>query len=346
MHVSDYDYELPASRIAQVPAEPRDSARLLVSRSGSPLEHRFIRDLPDLLEPGDLVVVNDTKVLPARLLLERSTGGAVEVLLLEPADEASRRWSALVRPGGRLRQGEFLRHPATGREVLFHGRFDDGDTFEVELCHDGDALEFVQSIGRLPLPPYLSGVIDDDDRYQTVYARRPASTAAPTAGLHITHELMDRMRDRGIGFATVELVVGVDTFRPIQTEDPREHVIHSEFYSVPTETMERVEAARRVVAIGTTAVRSLESVAAFGELTGRTQLFIHSGFEWKVVDVLLTNFHMPRTTLLLLVDSFVDGGWREIYDVALDHEYRFLSFGDAMLLERRSGIAHERRGRP
>ena len=335
MHVSDFDYELPADRIAQTPVEPRDLARLLVDRGPGHYDHRRVRDLPEYLEPGDLVVVNDTKVLPARLNLLRSTGGAVEVLLLEPVDEDSRRWEALVRPGGRLKECEFLRHQRTGAEVLFHGRRGNGDSFEVELCHDGDALGFIEGIGKLPLPPYVTEDVDDMDRYQTVYARRPASTAAPTAGLHLTQELIRKLRDKGVEFASVELVVGVDTFRPIQTEDPREHEIHSEFYSVPESTLDLADKADRVVAIGTTAVRSLESVATFGESTGRTQLFIHGDYEWKTVDLLLTNFHMPRTTLLLLVDSFTGGGWREIYATALAHDYRFLSFGDAMLLERR-----------
>ncbi|MFM8856850.1 MAG: tRNA preQ1(34) S-adenosylmethionine ribosyltransferase-isomerase QueA [Actinomycetota bacterium] len=335
MHVSDYDYELPADRIAQTPVEPRDLARLLVDRGLGRYDHRRVRDLPEYLEPGDLVVVNDTKVLPARLNLQRSTGGAVEVLLLEPIDENSRRWEALVRPGGRLRDGEFLRHLGSGSEVVFCGRRGNGDSFEVELCHDGDALGFIERIGKLPLPPYVTEDVDDMDRYQTVYARRPASTAAPTAGLHLTQDLIQTMRNQGVEFASVELVVGVDTFRPIQTEDPREHEIHSEFYSVPESTLERAEKADRVVAIGTTAVRSLESVATFGELSGRTKLFIHGEYEWKIVDLLLTNFHMPRTTLLLLVDAFTSGGWRDIYATALAHEYRFLSFGDAMLLERR-----------
>jgi S-adenosylmethionine:tRNA ribosyltransferase-isomerase len=335
MHVSDFDYELPADRIAQTPVEPRDLARLLVDRGPGRYDHRRVRDLPEYLEPGDLVVVNDTKVLPARLNLLRATGGAVEVLLLEPIDEESRRWEALVRPGGRLKEGEFLRNHRTGAEVLFHGRRAHGDSFEVELCHDGDALSFIEGIGTLPLPPYVTEGVEDMDRYQTVYARRPASTAAPTAGLHLTRELIQKMRDKGVEFASVELVVGVDTFRPIQTEDPREHEIHSEFYSVPDSTLELAEKAERVVAIGTTAVRSLESVGTFGEMNGRTQLFIHGDYEWKMVDLLLTNFHMPRTTLLLLVDAFTGGGWREIYATALAHEYRFLSFGDAMLLERR-----------
>lgn len=336
MHVSDFDYELPQERIAQSPAEPRDSARLLVDRGEGRYDHRFIRDLHEYLRPGDLVVVNDTKVLPARLDLQRSSGGSVEVLLLEPLDELSRRWTALVRPGGRLKSGELLRQIDTGDDVEFVGRAIDGDTFVVELCHDGDALRFIERNGRLPLPPYLTAEVKDMDRYQTVYARRPASAAAPTAGLHLTEELMGRIRAIGARFAPVELVVGVDTFRPIQTDDPRQHAIHSEFYSVPQSTMDLVESAERVVAIGTTAVRSLESVATFGELSGRTQLFIHRGYEWKCVDLLLTNFHMPRTTLLLLVDAFTDGAWRGIYETALEREYRFLSFGDAMLLERRS----------
>lgn len=335
MHISDFDYDLPEHRIAQVPVEPRDSARLLVACGSGPVQHRLVRDLPDHLESGDLLVVNDTKVLPARLKMQRSSGGAVEILLLEPLDDGSHRWSALVRPGGRLKEGEFIRHPATGAEVLFRGRIGDGDTFEVELCHEGDALDFIGGFGTLPLPPYVTADVDDLNRYQTVYARRPASTAAPTAGLHLTHSLLEELGRRGVLIATVELVVGVDTFRPIQTEDPREHSIHSEFYSVPPQTADLVAEARRVVAIGTTAVRSLESLATFGQSTGRTQLFIHRGYEWKVVDLLLTNFHMPRSTLLLLVDAFTGGRWREIYDTALVNGYRFLSFGDAMLLERR-----------
>ena len=335
MRISDFDYELPEDRIAQAPIEPRDAARLHVSLGDGPYEHRNIRDLTDYLHEGDVVVVNDTKVLPARLNLRRSSGGAVEVLLLEPADGDSRRWSALVRPGGRLRQGEFLRHESTGSEVIFLGRRGDGDTFDVELCNDGDPLGFIEKIGSLPLPPYVTSEVSDERRYQTVYARRPASTAAPTAGLHFTADLMRRLRERGVRFAPVELVVGVDTFRPIQTEDPREHVIHSEFYSVPSSTADIVAESERVVAIGTTAVRSLESVATFGELSGRTQLYIHRGYEWKTVDLMLTNFHMPRTTLLLLVDSFTNGDWRDIYQAALELGYRFLSFGDAMLLGRR-----------
>jgi S-adenosylmethionine:tRNA ribosyltransferase-isomerase len=337
MHLSEFDYELPESRIAQTPAEPRDSARLLVDRGGAGVDHRHVRDLGDYLEPGDLMVVNDTRVIPARLLVQRSTGAQVEVLLLEALDDDSRRWTALVRPGGRLREGEILHHRESGLEVSFVGRSLDEGSFEIELNHDGDALAFLERCGQMPLPPYLKASQNSsatDERYQTVYSRRPASAAAPTAGLHLTHSLLDSLRAKGVGIAQVELVVGVDTFRPITEEDPLRHSMHSEFYSVSAEVMDRVQKAKRVVAIGTTAVRSLESAAQFNELTGRTKLYIHRGFHWQAVDLMMTNFHMPRTTLLVMIDAFIGSRWREIYQTALDDEYRFLSFGDAMLLNR------------
>jgi len=337
MHRSEFDYELPQTRIAQVPVEPRDSARLLVDRGSSGVEHRQVRDLVDYIEPGDLLVVNDTRVIPARLRLQRASGAQVEILLLETADPESRRWTALVRPGGRLREGEIVHHQSTGSEVAFLGRSVDDGSFEVELGHDGDVLRFLERCGQIPLPPYLEGSHEGsaiNERYQTVYARRPASSAAPTAGLHFTHELFDALRARGAEIASVELVVGVDTFRPISEDDPLQHRMHSEFYSVLPEVMDQVQRAKRVVAIGTTAVRSLESAAHFDALSGRTKLYIHRGYEWKIVDLLMTNFHLPRTTLLVMIDAFVGGRWRDMYRTALEHEYRFLSFGDAMLLNR------------
>jgi len=337
MQLSDFDYHLPAARIAQVPAEPRDSARLLVDRGAAGVAHHRVRDLADFLEPGDLLVVNDTKVLPARLLLRRSTGAQVEVLLLEALDPESRRWSALVRPGGRLRENEILRHEESSAEVLFGGRGDEDGIFTVELCHAGDVLDFLARCGRMPLPPYLDSdelPADVADRYQTVYARRPASAAAPTAGLHLTSELLADIRSVGVEVAAVELVVGVDTFRPITEMDPLRHSMHSEFYDVPSKVMDQVGRARRVVAVGTTAVRSLESAARSGELTGRTSLYIHRGFDWRVVDLMMTNFHLPRTTLLVMIDAFIGSRWRDLYEIALESDYRFLSFGDAMLLNR------------
>ncbi len=339
MRVSDFDYELPEDRIAQTPVEPRDSARLLVAGPHGSVEHRHVSDLHSLLRPGDLLVLNETRVIPARLRLRRATGGAAEVLLLEATDPARRRWEALVRPGGKLRVGELLHH---GGEPLVRvgERTAAGDTFFVELIGDEDPLTMLGEHGEMPLPPYITTRLADPDRYQTVYARQPASAAAPTAGLHFTSELFERLADAGVRTATVELVVGLDTFQPITTDDPLDHPMHTERYRVPPETMAACRragaAGGRVVAVGTTAVRALESAAATGELSGRTELFIHRGFEWQVVDMLLTNFHLPKTTLLMMVDAFVGPRWRDLYAEALRAGYRFLSFGDAMLLERAS----------
>ncbi|MEY2967365.1 MAG: S-adenosylmethionine:tRNA ribosyltransferase-isomerase [Actinomycetota bacterium] len=334
MHISEIDYDLPERLIAQEPVEPRDSARLLVSLVRGERRHLKISDLPSLLGPGDVVVVNDTRVLPARLRLERRTGGAAEVLLLEARDAEHREWEAMIRPARKLRTGETLTR--FGRPVVEVGeRTEAGDTFVVTIVVDNPD-DFVERHGEMPLPPYIRRVIDDNERYQTVYSRRPASAAAPTAGLHFTTGLMAELEERGVTFARVELVVGLDTFKPVSAENPLDHQIHTEWYSVPPETVDACRGARRVVAVGTTAARALESTAATGRSEGRTDLFIVPGHEWKVVDVLLTNFHMPRTSLLLMVGSFVGGEWRDIYRDAVSESYRFLSFGDAMLLGRRA----------
>ncbi|MBI5087530.1 MAG: S-adenosylmethionine:tRNA ribosyltransferase-isomerase [Actinobacteria bacterium] len=293
MRLDDFDYTLPDDRIAQVPVEPRDAARLLVDRGAAAPEHGHVRDLAHLLGPGDLLVVNDSKVIPARLALRRVTGGVAEVLLLEPLDAERRTWEAMVRPARKLRVGE--------------------------------------------LPPYITTPLERRDRYQTVYASEPASAAAPTAGLHFTPELLAQLSDRGVELARVELVVGLDTFKPVSAADPREHQIHSERYRVAPDVLDRCREARRVIAVGTTSARALESAAGSGRLEGRTRLFIHRPYDWQVVDLLMTNFHMPRTTLLMMIDAFVGDRWRRLYQVALDEGYRFLSFGDAMLLDRRAG---------
>jgi S-adenosylmethionine:tRNA ribosyltransferase-isomerase len=330
VRLEEFDYELPAARIAQVPIEPRDAARLLVDRGSAPPAHRTVAELPSLLRPGDVVVVNDTKVIPARLRLHRSTGGAAEVLLLEPRDPDRRRWEALVRPARRLRVGEQL-CTADGRPVVVVGpRTGAGDTFLVELA-DGVRLD---AIGELPLPPYIHERLDRPDRYQTVYAREPGSAAAPTAGLHLTPALMERIRADGVPIHTVELAVGLDTFQPVTEADPLEHAMHTERYTVPEATWAACRDAGRVVAVGTTTVRALESAAATGRREGRTDLFLHRGSTFQVVDVLLTNFHLPRTTLLMMIDAFVGARWRDLYATALAGDYRFLSFGDAMLLDR------------
>ena len=333
MRIADFDYVLPEDRIAQTPVEPRDAAKLLVDRGSDAPEHRHVHDLPELLREGDLLVLNETRVIPARLRLHRETGGAAEVLLLEPWDAARRTWEALVRPGGKLRVGEYLL--AGGSPLVRVGeRTPAGDTFWVELIGDDDPVVLLDRHGEMPLPPYIQAPLTDPDRYQTVFAREPASAAAPTAGLHFTPALFDRLAEVGVPTATVELVVGLDTFQPISADDPLEHPMHTERYRVPTSTSEACRAADRVVAVGTTAVRALESAAATGESAGRTDLFIHRGFEWNVVDLMMTNFHLPRTTLLMMVDAFVGPRWRTLYEAALAADYRFLSFGDAMLLDR------------
>ena len=332
MNLSDIDYELPEKLIAQHPVEPRDSARLLVATNPSKVEHKHVTDLVDFLEAGDVMVVNDTRVLPARLALHRKTGGAAEVLLLEQRSSDFRLWEALVKPASKIKQDEILEY--FGKRVVRVGpRTEAGDTFVVEIL-DENPMELLQRIGAMPLPPYIRSSLTDLERYQTVYARRMASAAAPTAGLHFTPELMARIVAKGVVVETVELVVGLDTFKPISTDDPLDHLIHSESYSVEQRVMDACRDAKRVIAVGTTATRALESVTASGQLSGRTSLFITPGFQWKVVDMMLTNFHLPKTSLLLMIESFIGPRWRDIYAEAISEQYRFLSFGDAMLLAR------------
>jgi len=332
VNLSDIDYELPEKLIAQHPVEPRDSARLLVATGADQVEHKHMTDFVDMLEPGDVMVVNDTRVLPARLSLHRKTGGAAEVLLLEQRSSDFRLWEALVKPASKLKPDEVLEY--FGKRVVRVGpRTEAGDTFVVEIL-DENPMELLQRIGSMPLPPYIRSSLTDLERYQTIYARRMASAAAPTAGLHFTPELMAKIVAKGVTVETVELVVGLDTFKPISADNPLDHLIHSEFYSVDQRVMDVCRDAKRVIAIGTTATRALESVAASGQLSGRTSLFITPGFQWKVVDMMLTNFHLPKTSLLLMIESFIGPRWRDIYAEAISEQYRFLSFGDAMLLAR------------
>jgi S-adenosylmethionine:tRNA ribosyltransferase-isomerase len=333
MRLEDFDYDLPDERIAQTPIEPRDAARLLVDRGSAAPDHRHVRDLTDELRDGDLLVVNDSKVIPARLRLQRASGGAAEVLLLEPLEPTRRHWEAMVRPARKLKVGERL-FTSTGVELVeVGGRTAAGDTSEITIVGDGDPLELLGRHGEMPLPPYITTPLAQQDRYQTVYASQPASAAAPTAGLHFTPELLARIEAVGVPTARVELVVGLDTFKPVSEDDPRDHQIHTERYAVRAEVLEQCRAARRVIAVGTTSVRALESAATRG-LEGRTDLFIHRPYEWQVVDVMMTNFHMPRTTLLLMIDAFVGERWKRLYAEAIERQYRFLSFGDAMLLDR------------
>lgn len=345
MDAADLDYPLPQDAIAQRPVEPRDSARLLVDRGpGTPPQHRTVADLADLLGPDDLLVVNDTRVIPARLHLRKPTGGGVEVLLLERRPEGW--WEALVRPSRRVPVGTVLRpvestgSPAPDVSVEVGEVLGDDGRRRVTVHGGLDDLSVLEALGEVPLPPYIQEPLVDPERYQTVFATHPGSVAAPTAGLHLTDELLDRCRAKGVTVARVELVVGLGTFRPITADRVEDHPMHAERYRIPAATRALLEPRRaggsagRVVAVGTTVVRALESWAATGLDEGATSLFIHGDYPFASVDVLLTNFHVPRSSLLALVQAFAGPRWRDLYAQALADGYRFLSFGDAMLLTR------------
>ncbi|HET9214825.1 MAG TPA: tRNA preQ1(34) S-adenosylmethionine ribosyltransferase-isomerase QueA [Gaiellaceae bacterium] len=312
MRTSELDYDLPPELIAQAPPARRDASRLLVAeRAGGEVRHRRFGDLPDELPRGALVVVNDTRVVPARLRLRRPTGGQAEVLLLEPVGDGL--WEALARPSRRLRPGTRL-GPLELVEALGGGRW------LVRL--EGEPA------GEAPLPPYITEPLRDPERYQTVYADEPGSAAAPTAGLHFTPELLERL-----DVERITLHVGLDTFRPVTAAELGEHEIHSERYHVEPAAWERIAAAETVVAVGTTTVRVLESLARGAPLAGRTSLFVVPGFDFRRVDALVTNFHLPRSTLLALVMAFAGvEETRRLYRLAIEERYRFYSFGDAMLL--------------
>jgi S-adenosylmethionine:tRNA ribosyltransferase-isomerase len=313
MKSSELDYELPAELIAQRPLARRDGSRLLVhDRERRETRHRRFDELPDELADGTLVVLNDTRVLPARLRLERPGGGEAEVLLLERLG-SNGTWEALARPSRKLRAGQRL-GPVELLEPLGEGRW--------RLRLQGEPA------GEAPLPPYIHEPLADPERYQTVYAERDGSAAAPTAGLHFTPELLARL---DVEFVTLH--VGLDTFRPVAAGDLEEHPIHSERYEVAPEAWERIRAAERVLAVGTTTVRVLESLARGAPLRGRTALFVTPGFDFRRVDALLTNFHLPRSTLLALVMAFMGvEETRDLYRLAIAERYRFYSFGDAMLI--------------
>jgi S-adenosylmethionine:tRNA ribosyltransferase-isomerase len=338
MDTSAVDYALPPASIAQTPIEPRDAARLLIDEGpGRSPRHGGITDLPELVGPGDVVVLNTTRVLRARLRLTRSTGGAAEVLLLEPllgGDPGlpGQRWEALVRPSRKLAAGTALPLGDDGHLVIQDDLGDGRRIVELHLAPTTDLDAMLEHHGTVPLPPYITAELHDPERYQTTYADRPGSVAAPTAGLHLTAAVLDRVRATGAITRPVELVVGLGTFRPIAVDRVEDHVMHAERYRVPEATMEACRAANRVVAVGTTSVRALESAVATGALEGRTDLFIHGDRPFEVVDALLTNFHQPRSSLLVLIDAFIGPRWRTLYDEALASGYRFLSFGDAMFL--------------
>jgi S-adenosylmethionine:tRNA ribosyltransferase-isomerase len=348
LRVADFDYELPEQAIAQTPAEPRDASRLLVldrsaSRPGRPvLRHAVFREVGEWLRAGDLLVVNDSRVIPARVRGTRPGGGNAEVLALQEMDDG--RWEALVRPSRRLRSGEAV--TLRSGEALMIGERLPGGTRAISFPRD--ALAVMAEVGEMPLPPYIRDRSTPADRYQTVYARPPGSAAAPTAGLHFTPELLAGLEARQIRWAVVTLHVGLDTFRPLEGEHIDEHRIHREWYRVPPETTTLMDDARafggRIVAVGTTTVRVLETAARSGLASGWTDLYITPPHRFVSVDALITNFHLPRSSLLVLVSAFVGDGMRRAspltardtllgaYGAALEGGYRFFSFGDAMLI--------------
>lgn len=346
MLTSDFNYILPQELIAQSPAEPRDSSRLLVlDRASGEFQHRVFRDLVDFLMPGDLLVANRSRVIPARLLgVKASTSTPVEMLLLRPAPGtiSVNEWEVLLRPARRLKVGARLAFGdgELGAEVLSINGLG-VRTVRLEAQEPLDAV--VDRLGRAPLPPYIHDYTGDPERYQTVYSDIRGSAAAPTAGLHFTHELMDRIEGLGVHFTFVTLHIGIDTFRPIQEEDPTQHPMHREYYEVSDDVAGEISAAkregRRVIAVGTTTVRVLESIATEDSPSslrggaGWTELFIYPGYRYKMVDALVTNFHLPRSTLMMLVSALAGRDLlRSAYREALKQRYRFYSFGDAMLI--------------
>ena len=339
MKTSDFYYELPKELIAQTPVEPRDSSRLMVlNRETEEIEHRHFYDILDYLNEGDLLVCNDSRVLPARIFGVKETGARVEFLLLKQI--GGNRWETLCKPGKKAREGaEFIFGDGIMKAKIA-GVTEDGNRIVDFDCNE-NFFAALDKIGQMPLPPYITEELKDRERYQTVYSHELGSAAAPTAGLHFTEELMEKLRAKGVNIAYVTLHVGLGTFRPVKVDDVTKHKMHSEHYEIPEETARLINQTKQngkmVIAVGTTSCRTLESVASFyGEIKpcdGFTDIFIYPGYEFKVLDGLITNFHLPESTLIMLVSAFA--GYDNImnaYKTAVEEKYRFFSFGDAMLI--------------
>ncbi len=330
MKTSSFNYHLPPKSIAQIPAEPRDSSRLLVlHRDSGKIEHRHFYEIGDYLRPKDLLVINKTRVIPARIYAKKETGGKVELLLLRKEDKLT--WRALVGGKGLKAGKKVVLENAPNAEII-----EVLEGAQRLIRFDAPIEPFFPKIGNVPLPPYIHAKLDDPERYQTVYAAEPGSSAAPTAGLHFTPRLLEELKAKGIDRAEVTLHVGLDTFAPVTEEDAEAHKIHTEWCRVTPNTAQKLKNAKqaggRVVAVGTTSVRTLES-AGLSPYSGATSLFILPGYHFKVVDVMITNFHLPKSTLLMLVSAFAE---REMilnaYEIAIKDGYRFYSFGDAMMI--------------
>ncbi len=349
MHVLDYDYELPEELIAQTPAKKRSESRLLVlNRTSGELSHEHFFDLPRHIQAGDLLLANNSRVIPARLYgVKESTGAVIEMLLLRPHGNPGM-WQALVRPGKRVKPGQTVVFGNGELKAQVVDELEEGVRL-VEFSETGDSFDrWLEKLGEMPLPPYIKEKLDDRERYQTVYAREKGSVAAPTAGLHFTPQLLDAIRIQGVDIEFITLHVGLGTFRPVQVENPEEHHMHEEWYAVSADLFAKIKAVReaghRVFSVGTTTVRALESAylkwqsgganSEDGMVSGFTDLFIYPGFEFHATDALITNFHLPKSTLLMLISALADRERiLEAYRVAVNERYRFFSFGDAMLIK-------------
>ena len=341
MNIEDFNYELPEELIAQTPLKVRDSSRLLVlDKETGEVEHKHFTDIIDYLEEGDTLVLNDTKVLPARLIgVKESTGAVIEILLLKNINEDN--WECLVKPARRIKVGDIVTFGNGELKAKCIDVFDEGIR-HFELIYDGILLEILEALGTMPLPPYIHEKLEDQSRYQTVYAKEVGSAAAPTAGLHFTNELLDRIKDKGINICYVTLHVGLGTFRPVSVTNIKDHEMHSEFYTMKKDVAELLnktkKSGHRIISVGTTSTRVLETIMTengkFIECSGWTKIFIYPGYEFKGIDCLITNFHLPKSTLVMLVSALA--GRENIlnaYKIAVQEKYRFFSFGDAMFIK-------------
>ena len=339
MKTSDFNFELPEELIAQTPLERRDSSRLLtLDKNTGAVGHHHFYDLPDFLRPGDCLVLNDSRVLPARLIGHRPTGGTCEVLLLVDRGEGC--WECLVRPGKKLRTGAQIIFGQGQLTATIERELEDGKRL-VQFHYQGIFLEILEELGKMPLPPYIKAELENQERYQTVYSKVVGSAAAPTAGLHFTPELLDNIQEMGVKVCYVTLHVGLGTFRPVKAEDIRDHEMHSEFCMISQETADIINETKRnggrVICVGTTSCRTIESCAAedgtMTQRSGWTNIFIYPGYRFKVLDALVTNFHLPQSTLIMLVSALA--GREHVlnaYQEAVKEKYRFFSFGDAMFI--------------
>ncbi|MBZ4683444.1 MAG: tRNA preQ1(34) S-adenosylmethionine ribosyltransferase-isomerase QueA [Fusobacteriales bacterium] len=341
MDIKDFDYYLPEELIAQTPINPRDNSRLMiVDKTNKSIEHKIFKDIIDYLNPGDVLVRNSTKVIPARLIGKKETGGVLELFLLKRLD--LNKWEVLLKPAKKLKLGQKLYIGEANELVATLLEVKEDGNRIVEFKYDGIFEEILDKLGEMPLPPYIKEKLEEQNRYQTVYAQKGESVAAPTAGLHFTKELLQKIEDKGIEIVDIYLEVGLGTFRPVQTDNILEHKMHSEFFEIPEKAANIINKAksenRRIIAVGTTSVRTLESsVDENGKVIAQkndTEIFIYPGYKFKIVDALITNFHLPKSTLLMLVSAFSNREFMiDTYKKAVENKYRFFSFGDAMFIK-------------